>query len=231
MANTKGKFIVLEGTDGSGKTEQFNRLLLALPSAMRFKSIDFPRYSEPAAYSIAKYLKGYYGPDVDAYQASTLFAHDRFDARVDILEWLGGGKMVVANRYVASNLAHQGAKIENKEKRLEFFTWLYDFEYGKLGVPKPDLNIILHVPAEIAQTLISKKGAREYLGGKGKDILEADLAYQKRAEMVYLEIARLHPDDFTVIECAPDGRLLSIDEIHQKVLTVVTPFVSLAPKT
>ncbi|HUZ92665.1 MAG TPA: thymidylate kinase [Candidatus Paceibacterota bacterium] len=218
MEIARGKFIAIEGTDGSGKGVQFNRLLLDLPDKIKFHDIDFPRYQTPAAYFVGEYLNGRYGHEVDARQASVLFAVDRFDAKQKLLYWLENGNAVIANRYVASNLAHQGAKIEEKGKRLAFFKWLYEFEYGILGVPKPDLNIVLHVPAEIAQTLIEKKGERAYLGGKAKDIHEADLAYQKRAEQVYLEIAELFPRDFTVIECAPGGTLLSIDEVHALVM-------------
>ncbi len=223
----KGKFIVIEGTDGSGKTEQFNRLLLALPDTLKLRSIDFPRYREPAAYGIAEYLNGHYGPGVDAYQASLLYALDRFDAKPKLLQWLEEGRTVIANRYVASNLAHQGAKIQDKEKRVDFFKWLYRFEYGMLGIPKPDMSIVLHMPAEIAQSFISKKGSREYLGGRGKDIHEVDLAYQKRAEEVYLEIAKLYPQDFTIIECAPNGKPLSIEEVHEKVLAIVYPLLGI----
>lgn len=216
-----GKFIVLEGTDGSGKAEQFNRLLLALPAELKFRSIDFPRYSEPSAYTVTEYLNGRYGLEVDAYQASLLFAIDRFDAKLKMTHWLEEGYTIIANRYVASNMGHQGAKIEDKKEREKFFAWIYEFEYGTLGIPKPDLNIVLHVPAEISQTLISKKGSREYLEGKKKDIHEASLEYQKRAEQVYLEIANMFPRDFRVVECVEGGALLSPEAIHEKVWNIV----------
>lgn len=217
----EGKFIVIEGTDGSGKTEQFNRLLLALPTTVKIRSIDFPRYSEPAAHCVSQYLNGHYGPNVDAYQASLFYALDRFDAKPKILQWFEEGQTIIANRYTGSNMGHQGAKIKDKQERIKFFKWLYEFEYGLLGIPRPNLSIVLHVPAEIAQALISKKGAREYLGGKSKDIHEEDLEHQKRAEEVYLEIAGLYPKDFVVVECAPGGKMLSIDEVHQKVWAIV----------
>lgn len=218
---SRGKFIVLEGTDGSGKTAQFERLVLALPEGTPFGTFDFPRYSEPSTYFIQKYLTGKYGGEVGPYAASVLFAVDRFDAKLKILRWFEEGRLVIANRYVASNMAHQGAKIESKSEREKFYKWLYHLEYDLFGIPKPDLNIVLHVPAEIARELIAKKGPREYLRGKKGDIHEADFGYQKRAEEVYLEITALFPDDFQVVECAPDGILLPPEEIHAKVWAIV----------
>jgi dTMP kinase len=217
---SRGKFIVIEGTDGSGKTVQFERLILALPEGMQFGTLDFPRYGEPSSYFVQKYLTGKYGSDVGPYAASLLFAVDRFDSKLKTLQWLEEGKPVIANRYVASSMVYQGAKFESKSEREKFYKWLYHLEYELFGIPKPDLNIVLHVSAEIARGLITKKSGREYLRGKSVDIHEADFAYQKRAEEVYLEIAQLFPGDFEVIECAPGGVLLSPDAIHEKVWAI-----------
>lgn len=222
-----GKFIAIEGTDGSGKTVQFERLVLALPERVRVATVDFPQYDEPSSYFAQKYLVGKYGGDVGPYAAAVLFAVDRFDVKLKVREWLDEGRFVVANRYVASNVAHQGARIGDKKERTHFYRWLYELEYGVFGVPKPDLNIILHVPAAIARGLITKRSggraAGAHLAGApnaagARDILEADAAYEKRAEEAYTEIAALFPGDFTVIECAPDGALLSPEAIHEKVL-------------
>ncbi len=219
MANPKGKFIVIEGTDGSGKTEQFNRLVLRFPSEYRVQTVDFPRYSETSAHFITKYLKGRYGglEEVGPRAASIFYALDRFDASFKMREWLKDGRLVVGNRYMSSNLGHQGAKIAKDSEREELFRWLYELEYGMLKIPKPDLNIILHVPAEISYGLIAKKSAREYLHGAKRDIHEANLEYLKAADRSYLHAARMFSDDFTVIECAPQGKLLSIEEVHELV--------------
>jgi dTMP kinase len=211
------KFIVIEGTDGSGKGTQFERLVLALPEGIKLGTLDFPRYNEPSSYFVQKYLTGKYGGGVGPRAASILYAVDRFDTKLKMFQWFEEGRLVIANRYVASNMAHQGAKIDDRKEREAFYKWLYTLEYETFGIPKPTLNIVLHVPAEVSYGLVAKKSSREYLDGKKRDIHEADLGYQKRAEEVYLEIAKLFPSDFTVIECAPDGKLLSIDEIHKKV--------------
>lgn len=229
--SARGKFIVIEGTDGSGKTVQFERLILALPEGTKLGALDFPQYAEPSSYFVQKYLTGKYGGEVGPYAASVFFAVDRFDVKLKILQWLEEGRTIVANRYVASNMAHQGAKIEKKNEREKFYRWLYALEYEIFGIPKPELNIVLHVPAEISHELAGKKTARAYLsgghtggvvgGGGAHDIHETDFAHRKRSEEVYLEIAALFPNDFRVVECAPEGVLLTPEAIHEKVRAVV----------
>ncbi len=223
----KGKLIVLEGTDGSGKTEQFNKLLLRLPPEVRFKSIDFPRYSDPAAYFVENYLRGHYGDAVGPKLASIFYALDRFDSALSIRKWLEEGKVVISNRYTGSNMGHQGAKIESAEERKKLFSWLYELEYELCEIPKPDLNIILHVPAEVAYELIEKKASRAYLKGAKRDIHEANLEHLKSAERSYLEMAQLFPNDFVLVECTENGKLLSIEEIHEKVWAIVKKALNL----
>ncbi len=221
----RGKFIVIEGTDGSGKTVQFERLVLALPEGTKMGTLDFPQYGEPSSYFVEKYLTGKYGGDLGPHAASILFAVDRFDVKLKILQWLGEERVVLANRYVASSMAYQGAKIPHEDEREEFYRWLHALEYETFGIPKPDVNIVLHVPAEISYQHAGKSHARGHLGSgsqtEARDLHEADFAYQKRAEEVYLEIAALFPREFEVIECAPRGVLLSPDEIHGLVWQVV----------
>jgi dTMP kinase len=221
-------FIVLEGTDGSGKTEQFKRLTAGLiAGGFKVATFDFPQYGSPSSYFVKEYLNGRYGgwKEVGPYKASLFYALDRFDVGRQIKEVLADGRIVISNRYVGSNLGHQGSKIKNGVERRKFFEWDYELEYKILGIPRPDLNIILHVPAETAQGLVDKKGGREYIGGVKRDIHEADLNHLRAAERAYLEIAELFPKDFKLVECVENGRLLSIDEIHEKVLRVVQHFL------
>jgi dTMP kinase len=223
----RGRFIVIEGTDGSGKTVQFERLVLALPEGAKVGTLDFPQYSEPSSYFVQKYLTGKYGGEVGPYAASVFYAVDRFDAKLKTFQWLAEGRTVIANRYVASNMAHQGAKIEKKNEREKFYRWLYDLEYGMFGIPKPDLNIVLHVPAEISYELIAKKNAREYLSGKKRDLHEADFIRLKRAEEVYLEVAALFPGDFKVVGCAENGVMLPPEKVHEKVWAIARPLLGM----
>ena len=217
----KGKFIVIEGTDGSGKTTQFEKLVLRIEN--RVATFDFPQYDKPSSFFVKEYLNGRYGTveEVGPYKASIFYAIDRFDISSKIREAVSDGKIVVSNRYVGSNMGHQGAKIEDKKERTKYFKWLYELEYGILGIPKPDLNIILYMPAEIAQGFVDKKSARDYIGGKKRDIHEGNLGHLKKAEKTYLEMAEIFPDDFKIIECFEDGKVLSIDDIHEKLWRIV----------
>jgi dTMP kinase len=219
-----GKFLVLEGADGSGKTTQFKKLVGRLrKSGHKVAAFDFPQYDKPSSYFVKEYLNGRYGGwrEVGPYKASIFYALDRFDAGQKIRAWLKEGKVVVSNRYVASNMGHQGAKIKNPKERSKFFRWLYGFEYGLLGIPKPDLVLVLHVPAKIAQRLIDKKGAREYLGGVKRDLHEADIKHLRRAEATYLGMVKTFPRDFRLVECVEKGRLLPPEAIHEKIWQIV----------
>jgi dTMP kinase len=221
----KGTFIVLEGTDGSGKTAQFKLLVSRLRrEGFGVATFDFPQYNKPSSYFVKEYLNGRYGGwnEVGPYKASLFYAMDRFDVGMRIQKRLKEGRVVVANRYVPSNMGHQGAKIAGEKARAAFFRWLYNLEYRFLGIPKPTKNIILHVPARIAQKLISQKGRREYLGGVKLDIHEADIKHLKRAEKTYLLLPKIFPREFRLIECFEAGRLLSIAEIHEKIWRLVS---------
>jgi len=206
----KGLFIMIEGTDGSGKTLQTEMLLKKLEQEGKgVQQISFPQYGEPSASLVEDYLNGKFGSakEVGSQRASILFAVDRFAAAGKIRNWIDAGEIVIANRYVASNMGHQGGKIENDEERKQYFGWNYDLEYNIMGIPKPDINVILHVTPEVSQKLVDKKESREYLHGKKRDIHEDDLNHLRDAERAYLEIATLYPE-FKVIECVEDNEIL-----------------------
>jgi dTMP kinase len=223
----KGKFIVIEGTDGSGKGEQTLRLVRHLKdSGHDVAPFDFPRYNEPSCWFVSEYLRGGFGTieQVGPKTASLFYALDRYAAAPQIRSAIDEGKVVISNRYVASNLGHQGSKFSDPKEREQYFQWNYDLEYNINGIPKADLSIILHVPAETAQKLASQKLERKYLMGK-KDIHESNIDHLKRTEEVYHQLALLFPNDFTVVECVEGGRLLTIDEIHDKVWKIVEKIV------
>ncbi len=216
----KGKFIIIEGTDGSGKTTQFKRLVARLRrSGYRVATFDFPQYGKPSSYFVREYLNGNYGGwrDVGPYRASVFYALDRFDVAPKLKHWLAEDRVVVANRYVASNMGHQGAKIKSPSERLKYFKWLAEFEYGILGIPRPDFTLVLHMPAAIAQKLVDKKGSREYIGGIKRDLHEADLKHLKQAEATYLAMVRTFPGEFRKVECVVKGKLLSVENISEKI--------------
>lgn len=223
---SKGRLIVIDGSDGSGKATQTQALVETLKiEGYEVEMTDFPQYGSKSAGPVEEYLNGKYG-EVNPYAASIFYAVDRFDAGFKIRQWLAQGKIVVSNRYVTANAGHQGGKIIDDAERIKFFKWLDNLEYGIFGIPKPDLNVILHVPAEIAQKLVDQKSAaaRAYINGKKRDIHEADLNHLKSAEKVYLEIAQLFPNT-KLVECVQDGVLLTPQQVHNKVWELVRRIV------
>jgi dTMP kinase len=215
----KGKFIVIDGTDGSGKGTQTNMLVNSFSSEGREAiKIEFPRHSMPSAWFVDEYLNGKFGTlvDVGPYQASVFYALDRYAAASDIRKHLNTGKIVVADRYVTANLGHQGAKISDKIKRQEFYNWANNFEYNILNLPQPDLTIILHMPASVAQSLVDKKESREYIGDKKRDLHEDNLEHLQTAEKVYLELVKQF--GFILVECFVAGSILTREQIQYKIL-------------
>lgn len=221
----KGRLIVIEGTDGSGKKTQTALLEQALRQhGYPVVTLAFPQYGAKSAGLVEEYLNGKYGAkptDVNPYVASLFYALDRFDAATKIRAWLASGKIVLLDRYVDSNVAHQGGKIANPAQRKKFIAWLYDLEYRILGVPKPDIVFILFVPSRIGQQLVAKKSTRAYLKKGTHDIHEADLRHLKDAEQSYLWLAKTYPKDHRVIACLENKHLLSPEQIHGKMWGVL----------
>jgi dTMP kinase len=218
----KGKFIVLEGTDGSGKATQLKLLVSHLKKkGYQVEEADFPQYySSFFGKLVGRFLKGEFGGinEVSPYLASLTYAGDRFEAKERIKEWLSQGKMVVSNRYTGSNMGHQTAKLSRKEQ-IKFLRFLEKLEYEVFGIPKEDIVIFLYMPVVIGQLLVDKKGNRGYIGGQERDIAEADLDHQKKSAEVYLRLVRRYPYWFRV-NCFADD-LLTPQEIHEKVLEVL----------
>lgn len=219
----RGTFIVIEGTDGSGKSTQFKLLARALRRAgRRVKTIKFPQYGKPSAYLVEEYLNGAYGKatDVGPYKASLFYALDRFQASFQIKRWLEQGYVVLSDRYLLSNAAHQGGKLKGRAARAAYWSWLMNLEYEVLGIVRPNRTLVLHVPSALARRLMNKRGNRTYLKGKAKlDIHEADAKHIRATEAAYLELARRYR--LPVIEGVERGRLLTPHEIHRRVLSKI----------
>lgn len=217
-----GIFIVIDGTDGSGKATQTKLLVKHLKKfGWRVSVADFPQYRAKSAGPVEEYLNGKYGTakEVGPYRASMFFAVDRYAASFKIRRWLEEGRVVIGNRYVSANLGHQGSHLPSAAARRKFFSWAEHLEYNLFGIPRPDLVLVTHVPAHLAQKLVDLKGARSYIKKK-RDLLEADLAHLKRAEATYLQMAR-ELKGYRLIECLDHGRLLSPKEVHQKIWQAV----------
>lgn len=217
-------FIVIEGTDGSGKGTQYALLIKRLKKEkIPFAAFDFPQYGQPSAYFIEQYLRGYYGPleSIGPYECSWFYALDRFDAAPKIKKALQQGKLIIANRFTASNMGHQAAKLKTLKERKDYWRWIMENEFKNLAIPRPTLNIILHVPAEVAQKLVDKKVARKYIKGKKRDLAEQNLDHQQKTEQVYIQLAKHFPKEFKLVPCAPKGDILSIETVHAKIWSVI----------
>jgi dTMP kinase len=218
----RGKFIVLEGIDGSGKRTQLDMLARAFASRnVPFAQISFPRYDRFFGKLAARYLNGEFGSleAVDAHFSALLYAGDRFEAKPSIESDLASGKMLLADRYVGSNLAHQGARVP-REKRTDFLQWLRQLEYQVYALPAEDLVIYLRVPPAEAHRLIGEKAARNYTKLQ-RDIHESNLAHLAATSEVYDQLAQ--QPNWLKIECydtAADA-LRSAESIHQEILAVV----------
>lgn len=209
----EGKLIVLDGLDGCGKSTQFEALQCLLRAhGKTVKPISFPMYDKPSAALVKMYLHGDFSdtPDgVNAYAASSFYAVDRYaNYKLDWEKNYCAGEWILASRYTTSNAIHQMSKLP-REQWDSYLAWLEDYEYHKLGLPKPDLVLFLSMPLELSQKLLSKRYAGDV---SKKDIHEADLQYLKQCDQAARYAgARLgwHP-----VECADSMSLRSITEIR-----------------
>ncbi len=211
-----GKLIVIEGLDGSGKGTHtaavYNKLV---ESGMAVRRVTFPDYDQPSSTLVKMYLDGRFGKnpgDVNPYAASSFFAVDRFASYKSFWqEDYEKGTLILCDRYTTSNIPYQMPKLP-REQWDEFLEWLYDYEYNKMNLPKPDAVIYLDVPPEIAQ----KKMSERYNGDESKkDIHESDLEFQRSC----YEAVRYASDKLSWIriELTKDGDMLSIEENQKRV--------------
>lgn len=215
-----GKLIVFEGTDGSGKSTQFSLLMKRLQSMqVEFRTIEFPQYSEPSSSLIRMYLGGEFGArpsDVNAYAASTFYAVDRYASYRKVWrEYYQSGGLILSDRYTTSNAVHQASK-EPEEKREAFFRWLYDLEYRHMELPVPDIVLYLDVPTDLSGEMLRK---RERANHTHADIHEQDTEYLRLCRNTGLQAARFY--GWTIIDCARNGQMRSIDDIHNEIFTYV----------
>ncbi|HRY63256.1 MAG TPA: dTMP kinase [Patescibacteria group bacterium] len=213
----KGKLIIIEGIDGSGKTTQTRLLIEQLrKKGKKVKSIHFPQHGQEVFGNLVDaYLQGEFGPapKIDYRLASTLYALDRFEAKSKIERWLKSGHWVVLDRYAESNFGHQGGKIKNIKKQCQVLKWLYNLDYVVLKNPKPDLVLFLNVPVKEVIRLLDKTG-------KAKDEHEKDVNFLKNSRQAYL-LACQNFKYWKNINCVENGQLLSIEKIHQKIWGII----------
>lgn len=215
-----GKLIVIEGTDGSGKSTQFRLMSERLEQdGVQFRHIVFPRYNEESSTLIRMYLGGQFGKkpsDVNAYAASSFYAVDRYASyKMDWGQWYDQGGVVLSDRYTTSNAVHQASK-EQGQARKDFLKWLYEFEYDQLGLPRPDLTIYLDVPTDFTEKMLR---GREQATNTKADIHEKDTQYLATCRECGRDAAAFY--GWKVIQCVRDGAMRSVEDIHNEIYAAV----------
>lgn len=224
-------FIVLEGLDGAGKSTQITKLKeMFSERGVECEYIHFPRFDAPVyGELIARFLRGELGAleQVNPYLVALLYAGDRADASKCIRGWLAEGKVVIADRYVYSNIGYQCAKIDDETSRWTLCDWILNTEYGEFDIPRPDVSLFLDVPFSFTERKLTQTREgddRTYLQG-GKDIHEASLDLQRRVRRVYLDAAERY-DDIKVVDCSTAaGEMASPDTIYSRIMEHVAPLL------
>ncbi len=225
----RGKFIVIEGIDGSGKATQTKLLIKRLKKEERkTATLDFPQYyNNFFGETIGRFQNGEFGnaPKMSPYLASVLYAADRWEARGKIKKWLKEDRAVVLDRYASSNQIHQGGKFKDPKEKKKFFDWLEEMEFKVFKIPKPDIVIFLDVPPQITKKLMAgNKKIRKYIKNGKKDKVEKDRDYQESAHRQILNLVGKHKS-WIKINCLKKGKLLKPEEISGLVWEKIKRFI------
>ncbi|MBM2821133.1 MAG: tmk [Candidatus Berkelbacteria bacterium] len=215
MLNNRGKLIVIDGADGSGKKTQAELLINRLKKIKKKAVlVDFPQYDDFFGKIIRRYLDGEFGglDDVSGYLASVLFAADRWRSKEKIEKYLQEGFIVISNRYAESNMAHQGAKIKSPDERKRYLDWLNEMEFETFKIPRADAIIYLDVPIEVSQKLMDGRGK--------KDIHEKNIQYLRNTQELYREFCKNNKNWFN-IPCTKNDKLMSRENISELVWAVL----------
>lgn len=212
---SKGRIVVIEGTDGSGKHTQTKRLYDRLISENeKVMMIEYPRYDSDSSALVRMYLNGEFGENaktISPYVASSFYAVDRIaDYTKYWKKQYEEGYTIIADRYTTANMVHQAGKIADRDERLKLLNWIEDHEYNVLGLPKPDLIYFLSVPPEMNQDLMKD---REKLDIHERDINHLRDSYNNAVELVDIY-------DWRHIHCINDGKMRTIDDIHEEIYNI-----------
>ncbi|MBI4037833.1 dTMP kinase [Candidatus Curtissbacteria bacterium] len=207
----KGKLIVFEGADGTGKSTQA-RLLFAYFKKKKIPAVlfSFPQYQSAWGKMVRRYLNGEFGDvhEVSPYLASVLYAGDRLLASAKIEKWLAEGKIVVCDRYVASNIAHQGAKMKSQSEKSKYVKWLEDLEFDVHKIPKPDIVVLLTLPP---------KSAQKFMKQRVLDIHEKDVVYQEKVAETFREYSE-GKKNWVEVSNMDGDRLKTLQEVDKEVI-------------
>ena len=214
-----GKLFVIDGTDGSGKQTQLEKLKQRLTQEkIEFKSVSFPNYESPSSSLVKIYLNGELSEDpkeISPYIASTFYAADRYITfKKEYEEYYKNGGIILADRYTTSNMVHQAGKIKDDKEREKFLNWLWDFEFNLYGLPIPTEVFFLNMPTEYALKLMENR-KNKITKEEKKDIHERNAEHMKDA---YNEACKLSKKyNWKEIKCVKDGKIRTIEDIHEEI--------------
>ena len=215
----KGKLFVIEGTDGSGKQTQFQKLQERLEKEkLNYKTIAFPNYDSSSSSLVKMYLSGEFGEnakEISPYIASTFFAADRYATYKKELEnYYEAGGIILADRYTTANMVHQAGKIEDKKEREKFLNWLMDYEFHLYGIPEPTEVFFLNMPPEYALKLIENR-ENKFTHSTQKDIHERDRNHMIDSYHAACDVMKQY--GWFEVECVKNGEIRTSEDIHEQI--------------
>ena len=214
-----GKLFVIDGTDGSGKQTQLQKLKERFDNEkIDYKVVSFPNYNSPSSSLVKMYLNGDFGTDAQAispYIASTFFAADRYATfKTQFEEYYKSGGIILADRYTTANMVHQAGKIKDEQEREKFLKWLWDFEFGLYGLPVPTEVFFLNMPFEYSQKLMENR-ENKITHSEKKDIHESNKQHLQDAYNEACKLVKKY--NWCEIKCVENGKIRAIDDIHEEI--------------
>ena len=218
-----GKLFVIDGTDGSGKQTQFEKLKERLDKdGIEYRTVSFPNYDSPSSSLVKMYLSGEFGTDaqeISPYIASTFYAADRYATfQTGYKKYYEDGGIILADRYTTANMVHQAGKIKDKKERDKFLKWLWDFEFKLYGLPIPTEVFFLNMPTEKALELM-KDRKNKFDENAKKDIHERNETHMRDAYKAACDVAKDY--NWFEIKCMKDNKLRTIEDIHEEIYNEV----------
>lgn len=222
-----GKLFVIDGTDGSGKQTQFEKLTKRLKAEeINFKVVSFPNYDSRSSSLVKMYLSGEFGEnakDVSPYIASTFYAADRYATfQTGYKKFYEDGGIIFADRYTTANMVHQAGKIKDKAEREKFLNWLWDFEFNLYGLPVPTKAFFLNMPTDYAIKLMEKR-ENKFTHEKEKDIHERDKQHLLDSYNAACELVQKY--DWYEVKCVKNNKIRSIDDIHEEIYQEIKKYI------
>lgn len=214
-----GKLFVIDGTDGSGKQTQFQKLQERLDKeGIEYKTVSFPNYDSPSSSLVKMYLSGEFGEnakDISPYIASTFYAADRYATyKKDLEEYYNNGGLILADRYTTANMVHQAGKISDEKEREKFLDWLWDFEFNLYGLPVPTEAFFLNMPPEYAFKLMENR-KNKFTHEDKKDIHERDKNHIIDSYNAACSLVDKY--NWYEVKCVKENKLRTIEDIHEEI--------------